>query len=137
MSDSINLNVIIPPNELIFLNENISLCNHFLQLLLNAKQNNKDKPTIILCKNSYERRFVHVLAKGLGLYHARHGDWDEWFKKYRDWQENVDSIDGQEHYKIVGVKVSTKPLHLTRKDVRHQFPLPPLPSLLPLHAKLT
>ena len=30
----------------------------------------------MLCKNSYERRIVHILARGLGLYHARYGDWD-------------------------------------------------------------
>ena len=41
-------------------------------------------------------------------------------KKYRDYQETVDKIDGQDHYKIVGVKVSTKPLLLSRKDKIHQ-----------------
>ena len=39
-------------------------------------------------------------------------------KKYRDYQENIDKIDDPEHYKIVGVKVSTKTLHLSNK--KHQ-----------------
>ena len=91
---------------------------YFYNLLLKIKNNNETK--VILCKNSYERRFVHILATSLGLYHSRYGDWSDWFKKYRDYQERVDNIDGQEHYKIVGVKVSTKPLHLSKKDKKYQ-----------------
>lgn len=101
-----------------FLNENIFLKDYFYNLLLNIKNNNETK--VILCKNSYERRFVHILATSLGLYHSRYGDWSDLFKKYRDYQEEVDNIDGQEHYKIVGVKVSTYPLHLSKKDKKHQ-----------------
>jgi hypothetical protein len=56
----------------------------------------------------------------LGLYHSRHGDLSDWFKQCRDYQESVDKIDGQDHYKIVGVKVSTNPLPLSRKDKIHQ-----------------
>jgi hypothetical protein len=61
-----------------------------------------------------------ILANALGLYHARHGDWSDWFKAHRDHQETVDNIDGLEHYKIIGVKVSTKPIHLSNKDRKHQ-----------------
>ena len=75
---------------------------------------------IILCKNSYERRIVHTIANELGLYHSRHGDWSDHFKKYRDYQETVDKYDGREHYKIVGVKVSVNPLPLSKKDKLHQ-----------------
>ena len=102
-----------------FLNENIFLRDYFYNLLLNVKNNNETK--IILCKNSYERRFVHILAISLGLYHSRYGDWSCWFKKHRDYQEKVDSIDGKEHYKIIGVKVSDKPLYLSKKDKKHQI----------------
>ena len=105
-------------DEVNFLNENIFLKDYFYNLLLNIKNNDETK--VILCKNSYERRFVHILATSLGLYHSEYGDWSDWFKKYRDYQEIVDNIDGQEHYKIVGVKVSTKPLHLSKKDKKHQ-----------------
>lgn len=105
-------------DEIIFLNEDIFLRDKYYNLLLNIKNNDKTK--VVLCKNSYERRFVHILSISLGLYHSRYGDWSEWFKKYRDWQGKVDSIDGKEHYKIVGVKVSTKPIHLSKKDKRHQ-----------------
>ena len=105
-------------DEVNFLNENIFLKDYFYNLLLKIKNNDEEK--VILCKNSYERRFVHILATSLGLYHSRYGDWSDWFKKYRDYQEKVDNIDGQEHYKIVGVKVSTKPLHLSKKDKKHQ-----------------
>ena len=105
-------------NELYFLNENIGLKDYFYDLLLHIKNSNETK--IIACKNSYERRFVHIVAIGLGLYHARYGDWSDWYKKHRDYQEPVDKIDGQDHYKIVGVKVSTQPLRLTRKDKNHQ-----------------
>ena len=105
-------------DEVSFLNENIVLKDYFYDLLLNIKNNNETK--IIICKNSYERRFVHILAISLGLYHSRYGDWRDWFKKHRDYQENIDKIDGQEHYKIVGVKVSTKHLPLSKKDKKHQ-----------------
>jgi hypothetical protein len=104
-------------DEVNFLNENIVLKDYFYDLLINIK-NNETK--IILCKNSYERRIVHILAISLGLYHSRHGDWSDFFKKYRDYQETVDKGDGQDHYKIVGVKVSTNPLPLSRKDKIHQ-----------------
>lgn len=55
-------------------------------------------------------------------YHSRYGDWSNKWKKIREWgyHEKVDSDDGKEHYKIVGVKVSTKPIYLTKKDKRHQ-----------------
>ncbi len=105
-------------DEINFLNEDISLKDKFYNLLLNVKNNDETK--VILCKNSYERRFVHILSIGLGLYHSRHGDWSDWFKKHRDYQEKIDSFDGKEHYKIVGVKVSTKPIYLSKKDKRHQ-----------------
>ena len=105
-------------DEINFLNENICLRDKFYNLLLNIKNNDETK--IILCENSYERRFVHILSISLGLCHSRYGDWSDLFKKYRDHQENVDSIDGKEHYKIVGVKVSTKPIHLSKNDKRHQ-----------------
>lgn len=101
-----------------FLNENIKLRDYFYNLLLKIKNNDETK--IIFCKNSYERKFVHILANYLGLYHARYGDWDDWFKKHRDYQEKIDRIDGQNHYKIIGVKLSTRPLHLTKKDIKHQ-----------------
>ena len=108
----------LPNDEVNFLNENILLRDYFYNLLLNIKSNNKTE--VILCKNSYERRFVHILAISLGLYHSRYGDWSDFFKKYRDYQERVDNIDGQEHYKILGVKVSTQPLRLSKKDNKHQ-----------------
>lgn len=105
-------------DEVSFLNENIVLKDYFYDLLINIKNSNETK--IILCKNNYERRFVHIIANGLGLYHSRYGDWSDFFKKYRDYQENVDKYDGQEHYKIVGVKVSTTHLPLSKKDKKHQ-----------------
>jgi hypothetical protein len=108
----------LPNDEVNFLNENILLRDYFYNLLLNIKSNNKTE--VILCNNSYERRFVHILAISLGLYHSRYGDWSDFFKKYRDYQERVDNIDGQEHYKILGVKVSTQPLRLSKKDKKHQ-----------------
>ncbi len=105
-------------DEVNFLNENIFLRDHFYNLLSNVKNNRDTK--VILCKNSYERRIVHILAISLGLYHSRYGDWNMWFKKYRNYLERVDNIDGQEHYKIVGVKVSLNPLHLSKKDKKNQ-----------------
>jgi len=108
----------LPNSEVNFLNENIFLRDYFYNLLLDIKNNDETK--VVLCNNSYERRFVHILSISLGLYHSRYGDWNEKFKKFRDYQEKVDSIDGQEHYKIVGVKVSTKPLKLSKTDKKHQ-----------------
>ena len=96
-------------DEVMFLNENTLLKEHFYNLLLNIKNNNETK--IIICHNSYERCFVHILANSLGLYHSRYGDWSDWFKKHRDHQET----DSQNHYKIIGVKVSTNPIQLTKK----------------------
>ena len=50
-------------------------------------------------------------------YRKRYTQLRTWvLKKYSDYQENIDKIDGQEHYKIVGVKVSTKTLLLSKKD---------------------
>ena len=57
-------------DEVRFLNENIVLKDYFYDLLLNIKNSNKTK--IIICKNSYERRFVHILANSLGLCHSRY-----------------------------------------------------------------
>lgn len=108
----------LPNDEVNFLNENILLRDYFYNLLLNVKNNKETK--VILCNNSYKRRFVHILANSLGLYHSRYGDWSDFFKKYRDYQEKVNKYDGVEHYKIVGVKVSTTPLHLSKKDRKHQ-----------------
>jgi hypothetical protein len=51
-------------DEVNFLNENIFLKGYFYNLLLNIKNNDETK--VILCKNSYERRFVHILANNLG-----------------------------------------------------------------------
>ena len=106
-------------DEVRFLNENIVLKYYFYDLLLNIKNSNETK--IIICKNSYERRFVHILANSLGLCHSRYGDWSDFFKKYRDYQEKIYNYNGQEHYKIIGVKVSTKPLPLSKKDKIHQI----------------
>ena len=50
--------------------------------MLNIKNNDETK--VILCKNSYERRFVHILSNSLSLYHSRYGDWSDFFKKYSD-----------------------------------------------------
>lgn len=108
----------LPQDDIKFLNENIFLRDYFYNLLLNVKDNDETK--VILCKNSYERRFVHILSNSLSLYHSRYGDWSDWFKKFRDYQEKIDNIDGQEHYKIVGVKVSTKPILLSKTDKKHQ-----------------
>jgi hypothetical protein len=66
-------------DEVSFLNENIVLKDYLYDLLLNIKNSNETK--IILCKNSYDRRFVHILAISLGLYHSRYSDWSDWFKK--------------------------------------------------------
>ena len=104
--------------EVSFLNDNICLKDYFYNLLLDVKNNNETK--VILCKNSYEQRFVHILAFSLGLYHAIYGAWSDWFIKNRDYHETINKFDGQEHYKIVGVKVSTTILPLTRKDKMHQ-----------------
>lgn len=104
--------------ELDFLDTNIPLKDYFYDLLSNIKNNNKIE--IILCKNSYERKFVHLLASSIGLYHSRHCDWSEEFKRHRDYQEKIYKIDGQEHYKIIGVKVSSAPLQLSKKDKIHQ-----------------
>lgn len=105
-------------SEILFLNEDILLRDKYYNILINIKNNDDTK--VVLCNNSYERRIVHILSKELGLYHTRYGDWSDWFKKYRDYQEGVSSIDGKEHYRIVGVKVSTKPIKLSKKDKIHQ-----------------
>ena len=112
--DNLNLS----NDEINFVNTNIPLKNFFYHLLLSIKNNEETK--VILCNNSYERRFVHILAISLGLYHSRYGDWTDWFKKHRDYQEDIDRIDGQNYYKIIGVKVSTKPLPLSKTDKKHQ-----------------
>ena len=109
-------------DEVSFLNENIVLKDYFYDLLINIKNNNETK--IITCKNSYERRFVHILANSLGLYHSRHIEYDKkMFEKFFDYQckckEYCWEIAGKKSL-IINVKVSTKPLPLSRKDKIHQ-----------------
>ncbi len=101
MNNNINIINNLSNDEIMFLNENILLKEHFYNLLLNVKNNNETK--IIICYNSYERRFVHILANSLGLYHSKYGDWSELFKQHQE-------TNSQDHYKIIGVKVSTNPI---------------------------
>ena len=107
--------------EVSFLNENIVLKDYFYDLLLNIK--NSNETTIIICKNSYERRFVHILAISLGLYHNRHIECDKkMFDNFFDYQCKCKycwEIAGKKSL-IINVKVSTKPLLLSRKDKIHQ-----------------
>jgi hypothetical protein len=108
-------------DEVSFLNENIVLKDYFYDLLINIKNSNETK--IIICKNSYERRFVHILAISLGLYHNRHIEYDKKiFDNFFDYQCKCKycwEIAGKKSL-IINVKVSTKPLLLSRKDKKHQ-----------------
>ena len=78
---------------------------------------------IIICKNSYERRFVHILANSLGLYHNRHIEYDKkMFENFFDYQCKCKycwEIAGKKSL-IINVKVSTKPPLLSKKDKKHQ-----------------
>jgi hypothetical protein len=103
------------------LNENIVLKDYFYDLLINIKNSNETK--IIICKNSYERRFVHILAISLGLYHSRHIEYDKkMFDNFFDYQCKCKYCweIARKKSLIINVKVSTKPLLLSRKDKKHQ-----------------
>ncbi len=117
MENIINSN--LTKNEIDFLNKNKILTNQFLIELMKVKNDCVDK--IIICNNSYERRIVHLLSISLNLYHCRYGDWSDEYKRiWKNTYEKADKIDGLEHYKIIGVKVSIKPLNLSKKDKYHQ-----------------
>jgi Pyruvate/2-oxoacid:ferredoxin oxidoreductase delta subunit len=85
---------------------------------------NEPKNINVLCKNSYERRIVHILARGLGLYHARYGDWDcVKFERFFDRQCKCSqcwSYAGENCFRIIGVKISNYPIVLSKKDKIHQ-----------------
>ena len=107
----------LPDDELQFLNEDVSLRDHFYSILINIKNNDKPQITNIFCKNSYERRFVHILAHSLGLYHSR-----LLCKLFaRDCQCNHPwrTFNGY-CCKLAGVKVSNVPIELSKKDKYHQ-----------------
>jgi len=114
----------LPDDELIFLNENIFLKYYFYDILIKIKNNNEEQIVNIPCKNSYERRIVHILAKSLGLYHSRYGEWDKnSFNKFFDRQcacKFCWKSAGENWFKIAGVKVANVPIHLSKKDKIHQ-----------------
>lgn len=114
----------IPNDELIFLNENSSLRDYFYNILTEIKNNNKEQITNVSCKNSYERRIVHILAKSLGLYHARYVEWDNnSFNTFFDHQCGCKycwKSAGENWCKIAGVKVANVPICLSKKDKTHQ-----------------
>lgn len=114
----------LPNDEIIFLNENIVLRNYFYNILIDIKNNNEPQIINVLCKNSYERRIVHILAQSLGLYHSRYGKWDnDKFKGFFDYQcgcKQCWKYAGKNCYKIIGVKVANVPLCLSKKDKIHQ-----------------
>lgn len=113
----------LPNDEKIFLNENIDLRNYFYNIIINIKNDNMPQIRNIKCKNSYERRIVHILAQSFGLYHSRYGEWDDYFKNDFDYEcacKKCWEIAGEKYYKIAGVTVSNNPLCLSRKDKIHQ-----------------
>lgn len=116
--------MILPDDEFIFLNENIDLRDHFYNILIKIKNSLEPQITNVLCKNSYERRIVHILAKSLGLYHSRYGEWDkQTFDIFFDRQcgcKQCWKYAGENCYRIVGVKVANVPIHLSKKDKIHQ-----------------
>lgn len=109
----------LPEDELFFLSEQPKLSEYFYGILLDVK--NKDEPLItnILCKNSYERRIVHILAHSLGLYHSRLlcylFDWNCCRCGERSWKTEMGKCT-----KIIGVKVANVPIYLSKKDKIHQ-----------------
>jgi hypothetical protein len=111
----------IPIEEVNFLTENENLTKHFYYQLCEIKQKGIEK--IVLCENSYQRRLVHILAYALDLYHVRHCEWNDEYKKYFDWQCKCKYCwkeAGEKYFKIIGVKISTTPLKLSNKDYVHQ-----------------
>ena len=114
----------LPNDEINFLNENIALRDYFYDILINIKNDDKTQITNVLCKNSYERRIVHILAQSLGLYHARYGKWDDdKFEKFFDHQcacRQCWKYAGENCFRIVGVTVANVPLCLSKKDKIHQ-----------------
>jgi hypothetical protein len=108
----------LPDDELNFLNEDTNLRDYFYGILINIKNNDEPQVINIECKNSYERRIVHILAHSLGLYHSR--------LLCRFFRRDCCCIHSWKHfgsnncYKFVGVKVANVPIYLSKKDRIHQ-----------------
>ena len=124
----------LPNDEVIFLNENTVLRDYFYNILIQIKNSDRQQIRFIPCRNSYERRIVHILAQSLGLYHSRYGEWDEYElnaisrlshynqcdckychgRKYR-WKYLAERC-----FRFLGVNVANIPIPLSRKDRFHQ-----------------
>ena len=119
--ENILKNLPLPKDEIKFLTENESLTTYFFNQLNDVINKNEEK--IILCKNSYERRFVHILSNALGLYHNRHIERDKkMFDNVFDYQCKCKycwEIAGKKSL-IINVKVSPHLLPLSKKDIIHQ-----------------
>ena len=105
-----NLIEVLPKNERDFLLNNESLmCSTYNKLLYVKKHKTTE---IIKAKNSYERRFIHIISEILGLYHVRCIIQNPNFYCREE---------GTERFCIIiGVKVSVHPLPLTKKDRIHR-----------------
>jgi len=110
----------LPNDEMKFLIKNVDLTKYIYMNLHKIKT--KSGSIILKCRNSYERRFVHIVSHALGLYHARHGEWTKSSLSF-DGQcscRTCWSDYGKVSFRIVGVRVSSEPLQLSRKDIYHQ-----------------
>jgi len=80
--------------------------------------------TIIQCKNSYQRKIVHIIADAFDLDHARYGDWDPAYKHHFDWECRCRycwEAAGKNYYSIRGVQISKTPIeNKSRKDTIHR-----------------
>tara|TARA_B100000902_G_C27321435_1_gene924873 strand:- start:4366 stop:4845 length:480 start_codon:yes stop_codon:yes gene_type:complete len=110
----------LPSDESKFINENIENSTIFYNKVLEIK--NTDEAKIIRCKNGKERKMVHIFAYLLNLYHASHRacepNYTPFMCLYNCSICNKEA--GVGIYKVIGVKVSTKPIDLRRIDYRHQ-----------------
>ena len=48
-------------DEILFKNENIVLRDYFYNILIEIATSYRQQIRVVLCKNSYERRIVHIL----------------------------------------------------------------------------
>lgn len=110
----------IPFDEIQFINNNYDDAIYFYGKVLAIKNNDEKK--VIRCKNSRQRKLVHIFAYLLNLYHASYRACEP------DYSKSIclygcpicNKKAGVGIYKIYGVTVSTKQIELRRIDYRHQ-----------------
>jgi hypothetical protein len=107
--------------EMLLLQENVGTVERFYEEI----QNMTKPEHIVVCKNGFERKIVHMLCDVLDLYHMKYFERDDSWTKHISCQDLsctfcYKTAKGMFHCNVIGVKVSSVPLVLYKKDIKHK-----------------